>query len=71
MTMNATPAFPFRLHWSAQALADAIPLRVHELFAPDGLPQDAGNQARFAPPPRPWRAGYRPATPLPHRFLIA
>lgn len=68
--MNATPAFPFRLHWSPQALADAMPLRVHELFAPGTVPPPAGNQARIAPPPRPLRAGYRPLAPLPPRFRV-
>jgi ribose 1,5-bisphosphokinase PhnN len=68
MTMNATSAFPFRLHWSAQALADAVPLRVHELFEP-GAPS-AVNQARFTPRPRPLRAGYHAPTPLPSRFRV-
>lgn len=34
----ATDAFPFRLHWKPQDLADAVPLRLFELcdFAVDG-----------------------------------
>lgn len=68
--MNATSAFPFRLHWSSQALADAVPLRVHELFAPGTHQPCAGNQARSAPRPRPLHACYRPLGPLPPRFLI-
>ena len=33
MTMNAFDRFPARLHWNAQQLADAVPLRLHELPA--------------------------------------
>lgn len=33
--MNAFAHFPNRLHWNAQQLADAVPLRLHELFAFD------------------------------------
>lgn len=68
--MNATSAFPFRLHWSPQALADAVPLRVHELFAPGTVQPPAGNQARSAPRARPLHAWYRPLGPLPPRFLV-
>lgn len=28
--MNTVSAFPFGLHWNAQQLADAVPLRLHE-----------------------------------------
>ncbi len=33
--MNAFAHFPNHLHWNAQQLADAVPLRLHELFAFD------------------------------------
>lgn len=33
--MNAFAHFPNRLHWTAQQLTDAVPLRLHELFAFD------------------------------------
>ena len=33
--MNAFAHFPTRLHWTAQQLADAVPLRLHELYAYD------------------------------------
>ena len=40
--MNAFAHFPTRLHWTAQQLADAVPLRLHELDVFDAA-RDAGN----------------------------
>lgn len=68
--MNATSAFPFQLYWSPQALADAVPLRVHALFERGIAPPHAGNQARIAPRPRPLRAGYLPHHAFPIRFRV-
>ena len=33
--MNASVFFPSQPHWTAQELAEAVPLRLHELFAFD------------------------------------
>ena len=42
--MNADVYFPSQLHWTAQELAEAVPLRLHELFAFDaGRDVDAAN----------------------------
>lgn len=45
---NAFVAFPDRLHWDAQDLADAVPLRLFELYAFD--PADARPSANRAAP---------------------
>ena len=46
--MNAFAHFPSRLHWNAQQLADAVPLRLSELSgfdnARDGVRAMAANQ---------------------------
>lgn len=51
-------AFPAQLHWSAQDLADAVPLRLFELFAFD--PADAMPSANRAPASRTDRRAYLP-----------
>lgn len=57
--MNAFVAFPQQLHWNAQDLADAVPLRLFELYAFD--PADAQPSAnRVAARPAPGRS-YLPA----------
>ena len=33
--MNANVFFPSQPHWTSQELAEAVPLRLHELFAFD------------------------------------
>jgi hypothetical protein len=45
---NAFVAFPDRLHWDAQDLANAVPLRLFELYAFD--PADARPSANRAAP---------------------
>lgn len=63
--MSAYPAFPDRLHWDADALADAVPRRLHELFAYTApvAARASANATRTAPP-RPLRMAYvRAATP--------
>lgn len=68
--MSAYPAFPDRLHWDADALADAVPRRLHELFAYQA-PVDAcrsANAPRIAPP-RPLRMAYA-RIPMSTRFRI-
>ncbi len=48
----ATDGFPFGLHWDAQQLADAVPLRLHELFDFDAGRETAQacNAHRVGPP---------------------
>jgi len=60
-------AFPAQLHWSAQDLADAVPLRLFELFAFD--PADAMPSANRAPAGT-HRRGYLPAAPLSTLFHV-
>jgi len=60
---------PFQaLRWNAQDLADAVPLRLHALFA-DGVPDVAANAARLAAPHR-WHQGYLRQCDLPPRIRI-
>jgi hypothetical protein len=61
------PAFPAQLHWSAQDLADAVPLRLFELFAFD--PANAMPSANRAPT-RSGRRGYLPSMPLSALFHV-
>lgn len=71
MTMNAFDRFPAHLHWTAQQLADAVPLRLHELPA---FRADAGTVAPAANAPRRTAsravAGYRAVAPLASRFRV-
>lgn len=68
--MNAFDRFPARLHWNAQQLADAVPLRLHELYAfdasRDGQRRAAANNER----PRTRALGYVAGSTLPGRFGI-
>ena len=64
--MNAFVVFPEHLHWTAQQLAEAVPLRLHELFAFDATTQaGAANRAQ----PRP-RRDYAPRPPMSERFSV-
>ena len=71
MTMNAFDRFPARLHWNPQQLADAVPLRLHELPA---FRADAGAVAPAANAPRRTTvraiAGYRAVAPLASHFRV-
>ena len=65
--MNADDYFPSQLHWSAQELAEAVPLRLHELVAFDvGRDMDASNISQRLPQ----REGYLPASPASPFFRI-
>ena len=65
--MNADVYFPSQLHWTAQELAEAVPLRLHELFAFDaGREADASNASHRLPQ----RKGYVPASPASPFFRI-
>jgi hypothetical protein len=61
--------FPSQLHWNADELTAAVPLRLHELFA-----HDAGRQAPFAidaiAPKLPGHRDFVPASPLPMLFRV-
>jgi hypothetical protein len=61
--------FPSQLHWNADELTAAVPLRLHELFA-----YDAGREASFTTdtklPAMPGHHDYLPASPLPPLFRV-
>jgi len=64
--MNAFVIFPAHLHWTSQQLAEAVPLRLHEMFAFDARSlADATSKA--APQPR---RDYAPHPPMPERFSV-
>jgi len=66
--MNASVFFPSQLHWSSHELAEAVPLRLHELFA-FGVEHDL--RAANSPAPRAaGRRDYLPATPAPDVFRV-
>ena len=68
--MNANVYFPSQLNWTAQELAEAVPLRLHELFAFDaGRHVDASN-TNHALHRLPQREGYLPPLPAPPFFRI-
>jgi len=64
--MNAFVVFPEHLHWTAQQLTEAVPLRLHELFAFDAATQ-AGAANRSPPQPR---RDYAPHPPMSERFSV-
>ena len=68
MTMNAFDRFPARLHWNAQQLADAVPLRLSELL---DFTVNAAPPARSPPRHAHVAAGYLPADALAPRFRIS
>lgn len=69
--MNAHDAFPFRLHWTAQDLAEAVPLRLHELFAFDARRDGPLSPSANAQPHRGRRHwGYACLAALPAYFRI-
>jgi hypothetical protein len=60
--MNAFAPFPALLHWDAQQLADAVPPRLHQLYAASATAAariPAANAARLArrAPSRPYLRG--------------
>jgi hypothetical protein len=65
--MNADVYFPSQPNWTAQELAEAVPLRLHELFAFDaGRDVDASNASHALPQ----RAGYLPPLPASAFFRV-
>ena len=72
--MNAFPATPFdTLHWPAQDIADAVPLRLHQVDLFDAAgDRDAGTAAANEPRQRPRTAhGYRGDAVPARRFRIS
>lgn len=69
MIMDTFACFPHNLRWTAQQLADAVPLRLHELYAitVDGPGHPAANGAGVPRRPRPPYVG---RSPLPPRFRV-
>ena len=66
--MNAFAHFPARPHWTSQQLADAVPRRLHELFAlvaPANADSRDGEARRLDP-----QASYARRTALPARFVV-
>lgn len=68
----AGAAFPFQLHWNADQLTAAVPLRLHRLFDVDVIGearrQPSANQP--CPPCRQRRASYLPGNPMPSLFRV-
>ena len=56
---NASVAFPSQLHWDAQDIADAVPLRLFELYVFD--PAQAMPSANRGTALRTQRTSYTPA----------
>ena len=66
---SASVYFPSQLHWTSEQLADAVPLRLHELLAFNAA--QAGASANASMPTRqltPRR--YLPASPAPDVFRV-
>ncbi|KGM53191.1 hypothetical protein N800_06890 [Lysobacter daejeonensis GH1-9] len=68
--MNASSHFPASLHWSAQELAAAVPLRLFELLDFDAPRDDARAANNAATPRRALRAGYACNAALPAHFHV-
>jgi hypothetical protein len=68
--MNASSHFPASLHWSAQELAAAVPLRLFELLDFDAPRADARAANTPATPRRALRQGYVRNAALPAHFHV-
>ncbi len=69
MNKYTYPRLPHAFHWSAQELADAVPLRLHQLLDFDGLQsRSAANGDRDGKTRTP---SYLPRTALPSTFRIS
>ena len=63
---NASVAFPSQLHWDAQDIADAVPMRLFELYVFDpSQAMPSANRSAAARAPRP---SYTPAA-APHAMF--
>ena len=66
---SATVFFPAQLHWTSEELADAVPLRLHQLFAFDAGSVHGSANTQLAP--RPSQTGkYLPVMPAADVFRI-
>ena len=66
---SATVYFPSQLHWTSEQIADAVPLRLHQLFAFDA--GHAGDSANASVPTRQMKPRrYLPAPLAPDVFRI-
>ena len=61
---------PTRLHWTAQQLTDAVPLRLHQLYAFAAESRPARIAANGERRRRPAVQAYAARSPLPARFCI-
>ncbi len=68
--MNASSHFPSSLHWSAQELAAAVPLRLFELLDFDAPVDDARAANTATAPRRALRQGYARNAALPTHFHV-
>ena len=68
--MNASSHFPASLHWSAQELAAAVPLRLFELLDFDAPIADARAANSTPVPRRALREGYARNAALPAHFHV-
>ncbi len=70
--MNTHSHFPDQLHWTSQDLADAVPLRLFELFAFDATPAGAavGPCANQSPSRRKWSESYLTTDRPPPLFRV-
>jgi hypothetical protein len=68
--MNTSVFFPLQLHWTAQQIADAVPLRLHEMFAFDANYDDPAAAANTATSGFRSQRDYLHMSGLPARFRI-
>ncbi len=69
--MNTHSNFPDQLNWTSQDLADAVPLRLFEMFGFDAALTGAANgDCADQPPRRPWPDSYLPTDRPPPLFRV-
>ena len=70
--MNTHSNFPDQLHWTSHDLANAVPLRLFEMFAFDATLADAavGPCANQTTRRHPWPGSYLPPAPPSARFRV-
>jgi hypothetical protein len=66
---SATVFFPEQLHWTSEQLADAVPLRLHQVFAFDASGV-LGHAEASAAPRQPRTGNYLPVMPAAHVFRV-
>jgi len=66
--MDNFACLPTRLHWTAQQLTDAVPLRLHQLYAFVAADEPAPRHAANGGPAP--RRTYAPRTAFPPRFRV-